>query len=261
MIKFFMRVCLLLLLSSFGNSLAAQQHVQELSALIMQKDSLFWQAYNTCDVVKMADFFTDNLEFYHDKSGPTLGLNAMTLALEKGLCGNPDYHLRREAVAGSVKVYPLRKDSIIYGAVLTGEHVFYITEKGKPERLDGQARFTHLWLLKDSTWKMGRILSYDHRPAGQAVEKTATTLPLDSLRSYTGKYKGPKSNIVFVMADNDHLVLDVGARRFMLYPQQEGLFFTKDQDLTFEFVKENNTPVRLIVRQKGVLSEELNYVP
>jgi hypothetical protein len=38
---------------------------------ILRMDSLFWLAYNTCDVEKMATFFTDDLEFYHDKGGLT----------------------------------------------------------------------------------------------------------------------------------------------------------------------------------------------
>jgi hypothetical protein len=52
-----------------------------------------------------------------------------------------------------------------YGAILTGEHVFYILEKGKSERLDGLAKFTHVWRFKDNEWKMHRVLSYDHGPA------------------------------------------------------------------------------------------------
>ncbi|WP_157717331.1 hypothetical protein [Christiangramia echinicola] len=48
------------------------------------------------------------------------------------------------------------------GAVLSGEHLFYIQEENS-ERLDGQAKFNHLWLLKEGEWKMHRVLSYDHR--------------------------------------------------------------------------------------------------
>ena len=54
---------------------------------------------------------------------------------------------------------------MVYGAILSGEHVFYVRQKGKPEVLDGRAKFTHLWLLKDGVWKMSRVLSYDHGPA------------------------------------------------------------------------------------------------
>jgi len=30
---------------------------------------------------------------------------------------------------------------------------------------DGLAKFFHVWLLKDGTWKMARVISYDHGPA------------------------------------------------------------------------------------------------
>jgi hypothetical protein len=53
----------------------------------------------------------------------------------------------------------------LYGAVISGEHLFYNTTKGGPEALAGRARFTHMLLLKDGAWKMSRVLSYDHGPA------------------------------------------------------------------------------------------------
>jgi hypothetical protein len=49
--------------------------------------------------------------------------------------------------------------------VLSGEHYFYVNDKGKPEYRDGMAKFFHVWLLKDGTWKMARVVSYDHRQA------------------------------------------------------------------------------------------------
>jgi hypothetical protein len=114
---------------------------------------------------EMTQFFAEDVEFYHDKGGPKLGLENLRAVSEKGLCGNENWHLRREVVAGTVRVFPMENNRTPYGAILSGEHVFYINEKGKPEYLDGRARFTHLWLLKDGQWKMARILSYDHGPA------------------------------------------------------------------------------------------------
>jgi hypothetical protein len=61
-----------------------------------------------------------------------------------------------------VRVFPLRHGNTVYGAVVSGEHEFFVSEPGKPERLNGRAVFTHLWLLRDGTWKMARILSYSH---------------------------------------------------------------------------------------------------
>jgi hypothetical protein len=85
--------------------------------------------------------------------------------LREGLCGNAASTLRREAVDGTVHVFPMKKNDAVYGAILSGEHVFYVRPKDKPEFLDGRAKFMDLWTLKDGTWKMSRILSFDHGPA------------------------------------------------------------------------------------------------
>ena len=159
------QLLLFICLSAAYSGTFAQTAEGALAATILHQDSLFWTAYNRCDVVGMATFFTEDVEFYHDKGGPTLGLPEFTRSLQNNLCGNPDFRLRREAVPGTVQVFPLQKGDAVYGAVLTGEHVFYILEKGQAPKLDGHARFTHLWLLRDGAWKMTRILSYDHGPA------------------------------------------------------------------------------------------------
>ncbi|MCC7504570.1 MAG: nuclear transport factor 2 family protein [Saprospiraceae bacterium] len=150
---------------------AAAQHADpQLAATILHLDSLFWSAYNRCDVDEMIRFFSDDVEFYHDKGGLTAGRANFENALRNGLCGNPDFRLRREAVPGTIQVFPLANSNGIYGAILSGEHVFYIRENNRPEFLDGHARFTHVWLLTDGVWKMARVLSYDHGPA-QAIRR------------------------------------------------------------------------------------------
>ena len=113
----------------------------------------------------MAQIFGEDVEFYHDKSGPTIGLEEFTKAIKNGLCGNQNFRLRREAIPETISVFPMENKQVIYGAILSGEHLFYILEKGKPEYLDGHARFSHLWLFQNNQWKMARILSYDHGPA------------------------------------------------------------------------------------------------
>ncbi|HEX6879608.1 MAG TPA: nuclear transport factor 2 family protein [Terriglobales bacterium] len=145
--------------------LAQNKDENELPKTILHEDAVFWDAYNRCDVETMSRFLWSDVEFYHDKGGPTIGFDALVAALKNGLCGNPNSHLRREAVPGTVKVFPLQKNGVTYGAVLLGEHYFYVNDKGKPEYRDGLARFFHVWLLKDGTWKMARIVSYDHKAA------------------------------------------------------------------------------------------------
>jgi len=156
---------LLLAFSPLSNALLAQTDLEKLPAVILHEDSLFWKAYNECDTAGARRFFTEDVEFYHDKGGPTYGRENLMANTKKNLCSNEHFRLRREAVAGSLQVFPMENNGVIYGAILSGEHVFYIWGKDKAEFLDGRARFTHLWLLKDGAWQMSRILSYDHRPA------------------------------------------------------------------------------------------------
>ena len=165
--KYFISTALLILLAvnPFFNKASAQTEQQKLEATIFFKDSLFWTAYNNCDIPKFQEFFSNDVEFYHDKGGITNGLENLAMSMKKNLCSNENFRLRREEVAGTVKVFPLQQSNSIYGAIISGSHEFYINEKGKKERLDGLAKFTHVWLLKDNVWKMSRILSYDHGPA------------------------------------------------------------------------------------------------
>lgn len=80
--------------------------------------------------------------------------------MKNNICNDPKRKVLRKPAAGTFKVYPLDG----YGAILTGNHDFYILENGK-EKKTGTAKFTHLWLLKDGYWKMARVLSYDHKAA------------------------------------------------------------------------------------------------
>ncbi|HWJ57608.1 MAG TPA: nuclear transport factor 2 family protein [Vicinamibacterales bacterium] len=134
------------------------------AAVVQARDDAFWRAYNACDTAAFRGFFTADVEFYHDRGGPTIGLDALDGALAKNLCGGGN-RLRREPVEGTVRLSILRSGDTVYGAIVAGEHLFYVREPGRAEFLDGRARFVTLWLLKDGAWKMARLLSYDHGPA------------------------------------------------------------------------------------------------
>ena len=140
---------------------------QEVEAAVLENDSLFWITFNNCDIAAMEKFFTEDMEFYHDRSGLTATLETFLNNTRTGLCGTPNWRLRREVVEGSLKVFPMDN----YGAILYGEHVFYIIENNQPGRLDGLAKFTHLWKYSDGAWRMHRILSYDHQPAPPSMAK------------------------------------------------------------------------------------------
>jgi hypothetical protein len=48
-----------------------------------------------------------------------------------------------------------------YGLVQLGDHRFCNLGAAT---CNGVARFVHLWQLKDGTWRLTRIVSYDHLP-------------------------------------------------------------------------------------------------
>ncbi len=239
----------------------AQTEQEKLTAIILQLDSAFWNAYNNCDTTAFANYLTDDVEFYHDKGGSTFGATALIRSLNKNLCSNPDYHLRREAVAGTVKVYPMQHDQEIYGAIITGEHVFYLTANGKPEYLDGQANFSQLWLLKNDVWKMARILSYNHHPAAYVNSRKEIELPAEKLDALAGEYNSKQFGSFIVKRSNNVLLLTAGNQTFTLYPQSGTLFFTKDRDLVFEFTKDAfNKPAKLVVKEHSAVADEAVFV-
>ncbi len=178
---------------------------------------------------------------------------------KNNLCENDSFRLRREAVEGSVRVFLLKKADTIYGAIMTGEHRFYVLEKGKSERLDGLAKFTHVWVLKDSTWKMSRILSYDHGPAPYVNKRQGIQLSRASLDRYAGKYKGPQSGTIIVQREGDVLTLLLNkGQRAVLYPETNNRFFQKERDLAFEFViGSQGETSKMVVRENGEVVEEL----
>lgn len=155
-----------------ASAYAQQFDVNNVEATLKQiwhHDSLFWKAYNGCDVAKMSELFTDDVEFYHDKGGLMTTKAKVMEATKNALCGNPDFRLRREMVAGSVKVFHLKD----VGGIISGEHVFYINNKGKPEYLDGYGKFLQVWRFENGQWKMSRVLSYDHGPAEKKLKESA----------------------------------------------------------------------------------------
>jgi hypothetical protein len=251
------RVKLSLLLLLLNLPAFAQDEKAGLEATIRHEDAAFWDAYNRCDVEKMSLFFWSDIEFYHDKGGLTVGLGPLVDKLKTGLCGKPNYRLRREAIPDTVQVYPLQNNGVTYGAVISGEHYFYINDSGKAEYRDGVAKFFHVWLLKDGVWKMGRVVSYEHRDAPYQNARKEVTIQPEVLAQYIGKYRAPNNGVLEVTRDNNSLVLIVGGdKKFLLHPESQNVFYVADRDLTFDFVKEGAKVSKIIVREHEAVVEE-----
>ncbi len=125
---------------------------QNLYDTIVSMDSVFFEAYNTCNfnLDKYAAFYSDNIEFYHDQGGLMTSKKAIIDATKKNVCGK----VTRELVKGSIEVYPIKN----FGAVEIGFHKFHNnTEKeGAPSHA---GRFVITWQNKDNVWKITRVIS------------------------------------------------------------------------------------------------------
>ena len=127
----------------------------ELDKAIGALDAALFDAYNRCDLVKFKSLLADDVEFYHDQGGVTLGAQALTDSVRTNICGGDTV---RELVPGSLKIYYMKG----YGAVEIGSHRFRHPKSHTP---DGQGQFITLWRWKDGAWKITRALSFDHRQA------------------------------------------------------------------------------------------------
>jgi hypothetical protein len=133
------------------------QNQEELNQAITALDAALFDAYNKCDLAKFGSFIDENVEFYHDQGGVTLGRAALVESVKKNICGTTT----RELVPASLQIYYMKG----YGAIEMGMHRFH--HPGHPEIGDGEGRFVHLWQYKDGAWKVARVLSYDHHAAAK----------------------------------------------------------------------------------------------
>jgi ketosteroid isomerase-like protein len=125
----------------------------ELRRKVASLDAELFDAFNRCDLEKFSSFFVEDLEFYHDNDGLTVGREKVTDAVRNNICGK----IRRELVPATLEVYPLRG----YGAIEIGVHRFHHPKAEDTEPV-GEGKFVHVWQNKDGAWKITRVLSYDH---------------------------------------------------------------------------------------------------
>ena len=148
-------VLVLMFLFSTCNHLQAQEKNQgdSLYGQIAHMDSVMFNAFNKRDVKTFERLFSTDLEFYHDKGGLT-GYQ-YTMDFMRSVAKNEN-GLKRELVAGSLEVYPIKD----YGAIEIGSHRFCHDENEKKDC--GTFKFVHIWKRTGNEWKVTRVISYDH---------------------------------------------------------------------------------------------------
>ena len=124
---------------------------------------LFDRGFNQCILDKYDQIIAEDLEFYHDQSGITHGRQAFIQTVEENICSNPDRKPIRKLKAGSLQVFPLYENGELYGAIQIGSHDFFIREPNKELYQTSTAAFNHLWLKINGSWKLKRVLSYNHQ--------------------------------------------------------------------------------------------------
>ena len=125
---------------------------QQLYNKIVKLDSIFFEAYNNCNLNldKYGAFFSENIEFYHDKGGLMTSKKEIIDATKKNICGK----VTRELVKGSIEVYPIKD----FGAIEIGLHKFHNNQE-PIGTLSKVGRFLVVWENKNNEWKIKRVVS------------------------------------------------------------------------------------------------------
>src|SRR6266511_3575971 len=97
-------VLIICLLSA--NFIKAQSSTDSKSKELFNKladlDSGLFATVYTCNPDKAGSFFTEDLEFYHDRGGLTKSRKTFIEQLKKNFCNEANPKLRRELVKGSL---------------------------------------------------------------------------------------------------------------------------------------------------------------
>ncbi len=142
----------LLVLSSIPADAQSVAQPDPLFMTIQSLDTKLFDAYNHCDLITLGAMVSDDLEFYHDQTGLSVGKAPFLAAIKQNICGK----VERTLLPQTLEVYALKG----YGAVQIGIHRFH--HPGRPEDGVGDAKFVTLWQNKDGAWKVTRVISYNH---------------------------------------------------------------------------------------------------
>lgn len=125
----------------------------ELPALIAGLDQKHFDAFNSCDTQTLEELYAPDVEFFHDLNGRILNREQFLQAVRKNICGK----VQRRVIPGTMEAYPMAK----IGALQMGRHCFALADK--PDCIQ-QGRYIILWRFDGTTWQIGKVFSYDHRP-------------------------------------------------------------------------------------------------
>jgi CubicO group peptidase (beta-lactamase class C family) len=138
---------------------------------------LFEEGFNKCKLTIIDSIVSPDFEFYHDQNG-IQDKPQFLKGFKESLCSTPERKPIRKLVKGSLAVFPLYNEGLLYGAIQNGNHEFYIKEPEKELYKTAIAPFTSLWIIETNQWKLKRVLSYDHQnPKSDYGEKFEANFP------------------------------------------------------------------------------------
>ena len=139
----------------------------EVIAALAEKDRQLFDAAFNCKIDLLKTLVADDFEFFRDKGGLTATSGKQFIDNVADGCkreeAGTNFHARRELVEGTMTVHLIGD----YGAMQMGTHRFFALRKGEPDRLTETGKFIDLWKKDGDSWKLARVISYDHVLAPQ----------------------------------------------------------------------------------------------
>jgi hypothetical protein len=111
-----LRLLVLLALPSSPADAQSIARPDPLFKTIQSLDTELFDAYNYCDLTTLGAMVSDDLEFYHDQTGLSVGKAPFLAAIKQNICGKVEHVLLQD----TLEVCPLKG----YGAVEIGVHRF-----------------------------------------------------------------------------------------------------------------------------------------
>ncbi len=160
-----MRTSLLLTLVILTSELVNAQ-VKSTKDLLTKFTKDYFEQYNNCNVDKILELCTDDIEVYHDLAGLIDG-KANLGVQSKRFC---DWTASREVptvnaeIVGDLNIQELKTNEIVYGAVITGTIDFIDVSKQTGVRAkSGSSDFIWILRLTGDKWQIARDVSYNHK--------------------------------------------------------------------------------------------------
>lgn len=172
-------ILLTILSSRVANGQVAKN--SEIFLALKKQDSIFFErSFNLCDLEYLDKATHKDLVFYHDQSG-IQDKKTFLENTKKYICSDSTKKPIRRVEAESLEVFPMYNNGVLYGAIQSGIHDFYIREKDKADIHTSRAKFTHLYLLDNGNWVLKEVLSFDHIDPSKLQTKSSFEKEIENL--------------------------------------------------------------------------------